>query len=696
MPIDTSNFTPSNATTTTLDDGGMDVQFGPDLPNPSEVVNVVPFVKDNKKKSYSSFYNEKEYKNGVDILSEMGDVVVSDYEADLESRKDWEESIAEQVKLFSSFMEQKNWPWEGASNVNLPMLTIAVLQFQSRAYDAIIPPKEIVQALDMQGDSPDKADRVSAYMNYQLLYEMEEFEEGMDKSLMQLPIHGSIFRKSYFDPVIARNKSEYISAMNLVAPYGYNMFEDVPRKTHVLELTTNEVRLRVNSGVFDQDAWDLGPGTTQERSKDILDAIDDTQKTEDKSEVYDKPRVILEQHRNWDLDGDGIGEPFVITVDYETRKVLRITSRTYTDMAGNPKEIEYFTHYVFLPNPEGLYGLGLGTLLRGLNEAANSIVNEVIDAGSLANIQGGFVAKRAGVKKGQLSFKMGEYKEVDSYVDDLSRAIFTFNFKGPNQTLYAVLGLLYEYSKLVSSVSETMTGQLPASDTPATTVMALIEEGRKVFSAIHKRIHRAFKKELRKLFRLNSIFLDNNLYFRVIGPNNLPQGDVLQTGRLDFTDNIDITPISDPMITSRAEKVMKAQTAYQEVMQNPLTNQNQNSIYISFRNYLESLDLPNINEILQPPPEPQPLNPYEENAMIIREQPLQVHPADDDDFHLKALDDLELGPYMSELSAESKRILTQHRKDHLSQMYMKENQPQEEGPIPGNGKGAPDLIGDLV
>jgi len=314
-----------------------------------------------------------------------------------------------------------------------------------------------------------------------------------------------------------------------------------------LSLRKNEIRQRINAGVFLSDGWDLGSGTQKNPSL-IKDASDEAMGISDSVDDIDKPRLILEQHRGWDIDGDGIEEPYAITIDYETGKVLRIVSNVEGD-----EEIEYFTEYTFFPNPEGGYGLGFTTLILGLNEAANTIVNEVIDAGSLANLQGGFYLGKSGLKGKDLKFSQGEYKKIDAFVDDIRKAMFTHEFKGPNQTLYAVLGLLFDFSKLVSSISETMTGQMPASDTPATTVLALIEEGRKVFSTIHKRIHRSFKKELAKLYRLNSLYLDEQKYFKVLGIKNIPDGQPVPIGRVDYASTYDIIPVSDPNITSRAE-----------------------------------------------------------------------------------------------------------------------------------------------
>lgn len=641
---------------------------------PSEVVNIVDIIKN--------------WGNGDSVLTEIGDQVCIDFDNDDSSRREWKEGVQRSIKLFTNFLPRKTSPWDNASNINLPMLAVACLQFQARAFDAIIPPKGVVNTIATGDEDLLKADRVAKYMNYELLYKMDDFEEGMDKSLIQLPIEGTVFRKTYFDPIAGRNRSEYISASDLVVSYNYKgSVEDAPRKTHVLYMRQNDINMRARAGIYTSDAFNTIPAVM-----DVVPISDTIRKTADEIKGIssspnpfdrDPYRIVLEQHRGWDLDGDGIEEPYVITVDYATRKVWRITDRRFADWKGDIQTIEYFTKYDLIPDPEHFYGLGFGILLTGINEAANEIVNEVIDAGHLANMQGGFISRRSGIKRGSLTFKRGEFKEVDTYIDDLKKAIFSFDFKGPNQTLYAVLGLLYEYSKLVSSVSETMTGQLPASDTPASTVMALIEEGRKVFSSIHKRIHRAFKKELSKLFRLNSIFLDERTYFLLIGTDRIPVMDEngrtieIPIGRSDFTNKIDVIPVSDPMITSRAEKVMKAQTAYQLTLTSPLTASNQNAIFEAQKALYEALEIPNWSSILQPPPPPPDLSPEDENAQMIQEKPVTALPHQDHLHHIGVHDQFVNGEFGMELSPTTKQLLQQHRQQHLAGLYMQQVQEQQ-------------------
>jgi hypothetical protein len=287
----------------------------------------------------------------------------------------------------------------------------------------------------------------------------------------------------------------------------------------------------------------------------------------------------------------------------------------------------------------------------------------------------------------------GVYKSVKASTDDIRKAIFNFDFKGPNQTLYAVLGLLYEYSKLVSSISETMTGQLPSSDTPASTVMALLEEGRKVFSSIHKRIHRSFKKELGKIYRMNSIFLEEEEYFHVLGPGRIPQGPPTQIGREDFKDTLDVIPVSDPTITSKAEKILIAQSLVQDVRVNPATAQNPQTQFEATRRYYEALGVPRIEQVLQPPPPPPDLPPEQENANFFTEQPANVLPQQDHGWHLQMhkafLEEDRL--FSGELTEQGRKLAEQHVQATLAALYLQQQEMRKmqemgrRGVPPGGG-----------
>jgi len=635
----------------------------------AEAINIVKNIATSGRR-YRSYNNPNNLVTGDEFLKGVGEAVVEEFNSDLASRQEWEARLAWQYRFLTGMLPEKNEPWPNASNVCIPFITTACIQFQARSYGALMPPKGAVKVRENSDADLPRARRVERYMNHQIYNSIPAYEEGFDKSLIRLPLAGSVFRKVIYDTTSGTVRVDDIHASDVVVNYAETNIDEAARVTHILGLHRSDVNARVLSGAYylpggiaEVDKWTFD-GTTV--SSDLKEAVDEAGGT---TLSGGTTRAILEQHRWLDIDGDGIDEPYVVTVDYETKKVLRITSRLFYDKFNRPQVISYFRHYVFIPNPEGFYGLGLGSLLFGLNEAANAIINEIIDAGHLANTQGGFVARRSGITRGDLTFTRGEYKEVDAYVDDLRKAIFNMDFKGPNQTLYAVLGLLYEHAKLVSSVSETMTGQLPASDTPASTVMALIEEGRKVFSAIHKRIHRALKGEFRALYRLNSIFLNEAEYIAVLGDlvGTIPQGWVPAD---DFAADLGVFPSSDPEIVSKAERMLKAQEALRVVASSPLTANNQEALYNATVRYLEELDIPNMKEVFPPPEPPRDIQPEEENSMILQGNTVQALPEQDHKTHIAVHEGLRDGPYGVYVEGAVATNLDRHIQQHVGLMYL--------------------------
>jgi len=317
-----------------------------------ESINLVFDLEKNEQSIFPSYYGPDTLKTGPEILTEIGELAVTEYQEDLASRSEWEANVATYIKLFTSFMEVKNTPWPNASNVCLPLLAIAVLQFHARAYDALIPPKEIMRALPTGDEDIPRADRVGKYMNYQLLYKMPDFEEGMDKTLIQLPIVGDAFRKTVYDADLDMVVSVHTASDDVVVNYGTASLESALRITHRLTMTPWDINRRINKGIYAEWARNLPSGTEVIVSK-IKEVVDNAQGTQDTaSGTSVKPRIILEQHRDLDLEGSGVGQPYVVTVDLEQRKVLRITKREYLDPQGSLKRVDYFTHYIFLPNPE--------------------------------------------------------------------------------------------------------------------------------------------------------------------------------------------------------------------------------------------------------------------------------------------------------------------------------------------------------
>ena len=498
-----------------------------------------------------------------DVLLEIGSRVLKDFDTDEASRADWMKSTEEWIKLATQVIDNKTFPWANAANVKYPLVMTSAMQFSARAYPALVQGLDVVKIRtigeDPKGEKAQRAHRISKHMSYQILEQMEDWEEDMDKITMMAPIIGCAFKKTWFDSNLDRNRSELVHAKDLVVNYYAKSLETASRKTHILYKSPNEIKEKQLKGIY-LDVELQKPAPANDMVNPELDRI---QGSSPPSEDSSAPYVILEQHRFWDLDGDGYEEPYVITIDKESKQVLRIVARFQEDSVEKQGETivritptEYFTMFPFIPNPDGgFYPLGFGALLGPLNEVVNTLINQLLDSGTLSTLQGGFLSKGLRLKPGEVKFKPGEWKIVNAGGDDLKKGIVPLPTKEPSTVLFQLLGTIVQSGKELASVAEIFTGKTPGQNTPATTTMATIEQGMKVFTAIYKRLFRSLKKEYKKLYRLNSIYLKQEEYFTIL--------DSGQQGKISVddykSDPTDIAPNADPTAVSEVQKLAKAQ-----------------------------------------------------------------------------------------------------------------------------------------
>jgi len=536
-----------------------------------------------------------------DLLDEIGKDTVDQYLVDLDSRSDWEEKHEDWLKLATQVMEEKSHPWPGASNTKYPLLSTAALQFHARAYPALVNDPKLVKTkimgkLDAQGFKRARSIRVSDYMSYQLLHEMDEWQDDMDRMLYILPIVGLTFKKTYYSQLKGTVVSELVLARDLIINYYAEDFEKA-RKTHRLWMDSNEVLEYQNMGIYlDIDLQDADNRPHHGVGDEIIGL---TQTSED------SPHEILECHAHLDLDDDGYKEPYIITVDHDSQKVLRIVPRfensnIQTKSDGSIARItptEYFTQYSFIPNPESkIYSLGFGSLLGPLNSSINTLLNQLTDAGTLSNLQGGFLAKGVRVRGGALRYKPGEWKTVQTTGDDLRKGIFPMPTREPSNVLFSLLQMLISSGERMASVKDIMVGENPGQNQPYSTTVAVLEQGMKVFVSIYKRIYRALGKEYKKVYKLNSEYLDEKVYFNV-----LDTGEEGFSGKGDFNSkDLDIIPGADPSILSEAHAMAKANALMEKMMAGlPLNPQ------MVLRKVLEAEGHENIEELMTVEP-PQP------------------------------------------------------------------------------------------
>lgn len=486
-------------------------------------------------------------------LNEIGSECKRGFEMDYKSRDLWEKDLQEWTKLAMQIREPKTWPWREASNVKYPLLSTASMQFNARAYPSLIPSdgkivKAKVVGKDPQGVKVDKADRVATYMSYQFMYEMEDWDEEMDKMLMMLPIVGTVFKKTYWDRDKQKVVSKIVLPLDLVVNNWAKTVEEAERVSQIVEMSQRLFEERKRQKIF----LDIDLGTPQRpltEGPKFIPTVDDT-----------TPYVFIEQHTFLDLDNDGYKEPYVVTFERQTGKVVRIAARFMADdveLDENDNVIKIvpincFTKFSFVPNPDGsFYDIGFGVLLGPLNEAVNTLINQLVDAGTINNLQGGFLGKGLKLKAGENKLSPGEWKPVPSVGDDLRKQIVPLPSKEPSNVLFQLMGSLITSGKELASVAEIFVGKMPGQNTPATTTMASIEQGMKVFTAVYKRIYRSLEKEFKKVYKLNGLYLNPETYVSVLDAPVGPE---------DFSsEDYDICPGADPTAVSQTEKLLKAQ-----------------------------------------------------------------------------------------------------------------------------------------
>jgi len=520
-------------------------------------------------------------------LTRIGSDVVRNTERDEQSRAAWMATIEKALEIAKQVVTKKAYPWEGAANVKFPLIAKASINFAAHTYPELIRNSRVVGAY-VAGEDPDgsraaHAQRISDYMSYQLLVESDTWEEGTDRLLHILAVVGTVFRKTYYDPIRRRPCFDLCSPDSIIINNSAPSLGQARRVTHVLEMSRNDIVSRMNAGLFCEVP---------------LEELEDP--TSDDSD----PQLILqEQHAYLDLDEDGYDEPYVITVFKRTQRVVRIVARwDMNKVEVSPKgkvihiePVQYFTDFHFLPSPDNsFYSMGFGTLLYPINESINTTINQLLDAGTLSNLQSGFISNTLRIAGGDVRFKPGEWKKADSMGAAMHDAILPLPTKDPSAVLMNLLSLLIETGQDLAAINDVLTGQQPAQNVPATTILALVENGLKVFNSIERRLFRAFKKEFEKLYRLNSLYLDDKRYFAIL---NNPQA----IGKKDFQlPDFEVRPISDPGMSSAAQRLARAQ-ALMQMLGQPNVN-----VWEIQHQYLTELQTPNIDKILPPPQPPKP------------------------------------------------------------------------------------------
>ena len=562
-------------------------------------------------------------------LGSVSNDLLSQYESAKESRGDWEEEYSKGLELLGFKYEERTMPFRGATGVTHPLLAEAATQFQAQAFNELLPPEGPVRTHVMGEITKEKeaqSKRVKDFMNYYLTTVAMEYTPEFDQMLFYLPLAGSTFKKVYFDENLERVVSKFVPAEHLIVPYDAADLETAPFVAQVVRMAANDVRKLQVSGFY----RDVPVHPSQEKQTDIKQITDEIEGTNPSMIDYDV--TLLEFHVDLDLvgyedrdeDGEetGIMLPYVVTICEDTGEVLSIR-RNYRENDQKRRKIQYFVHYKFLPG-FGFYGLGLIHTIGGLSRTATAALRQLIDAGTLSNLPAGFKARGLRIRDNDEPLQPGEFRDVDSPGGAIRDSLMPLPFKGPDATLFNLLGFVVQAGQRFATITDLKVGDGNQQAAVGTTV-AMLEQGARVMSAVHKRLHYAMRQEFKLLARVMAESLPPEYPYSVAGADQ-------SVFAQDFDDRVDVIPVSNPNIFSQSQRIMLAQTQMQMAMQAPELH----DTYEAYRRMYEALGVRDIDKILKPKEEVEarPKDPATENIDALNQLELQAFEGQNHDAHI--------------------------------------------------------------
>ena len=595
------------------------------------------------------------------ILNDISDEVVKNFEDCRASRSDWEQTYVNGLDLLGFKYEDRTEPFQGSSGATHPVLAEAVTQFQALAYKELMPAGGPVRTQIIGLETPDKvkqSQRVKEFMNYQLMIEMKEYEPEFDQMLFNLPLSGSTFKKIYYDAVLGRCVSKFVPAEDLYVPYTSTSLDDTDCIIHKVKMTKNDLIQNQLAGLYrdiDLDGNENYENDQVSEKKDELSGVDP--KNDD---VY----TILEAHIHLEIEGledidpktgesTGIKFPYIVTLDEGSGEILSIT-KNWDEQDQLKKRNNYFVHFKFLPGL-GFYGFGLIHMIGGLSRTATAALRQLLDAGTLSNLPAGFKMRGIRVRDEAQPLQPGEFRDVDAPGGRLDDAFKILPFKGPDNTLLQLMGVVVSAGQRFASIADLQVGDGNQSAAVGTTV-ALLERGSRVMSAIHKRIYAAMKNEFNLLEKVFTTYLPPFYPYDVVGGQN-------QIYKTDFDQKVDIIPVADPNIFSQTQRIAIAQSELQIAMSNPQLH----NVYHAYRHLYEALGVKDVDLVLPPPPVPQAMDPSTENVLALNGKKIQAFPKQDHQSHMKA-HLLFMGTMVVRNNPQALGILQQNCMEHINLM----------------------------
>jgi len=664
------------------DDGGMIIDFEPDKQN---------IMAEDFDSNLADYMDES-------TLNELGGDLISQYQADKDSRSEWEESYVKGLDQLGLKIEERTTPWAGACGVFHPMLSEAVIRFQSQSIAEMFPAQGPVRTKivgKLTDEKTKQAGRVQDYLNYLLTHEMSEYRTETEKMLFSLPLAGSAFRKVYYDPNLERPASIFVPAEDVVVNYGASDLETCQRATHVMHKSSNEVRKMQVAGFY----RDIDIPEPADNQSDIRKKYDEMT-GESRTYNYDDRHTILEMQVDLDLEGyedmadgkqTGIALPYVVSIDYPSGQVLSIRRNYFQD---DPKKLRrmHFVHYQYLPGL-GFYGFGLIHMVGGLAKSATSILRQLVDAGTLSNLPGGLKARGLRIKGDDTPIMPGEFRDVDVPGGAIRDNITFLPYKEPSGTLYQLLQNIVEEGRRFASMNDMKVSDMN-NQAPVGTTLALLERNMKVMSAVQARLHASMRKEFEILVGIVRDFTQPAY------PYEMDEEEFIKVE--DFDNRVDVLPVSDPNASTMAQRIMQYQAAMQLATSAPQIY-NMPELH---RQMLETLGIRNVEDIIPDTDDIKPVDPVTAVQNLINGKPVKAFSFQDHEAHIETvvaaqqnadiLEQLEQSPNQNAILANASAYVN----EHLTMMFRKQVEEEMGIPLPPEGEPLPPevekRISDLV
>ena len=664
------------------DDGGMIIDFEPDKQN---------IMAEDFDSNLADYMDES-------TLNELGGDLISQYQADKDSRSEWEESYVKGLDQLGLKIEERTTPWAGACGVFHPMLSEAVIRFQSQSIAEMFPAQGPVRTKivgKLTEDKTKQAGRVQDYLNYLLTHEMSEYRTETEKMLFSLPLAGSAFRKVYYDPNLERPASIFVPAEDVVVNYGASDLETCQRATHVMHKSSNEVRKMQVAGFY----RDIDIPEPADNQSDIRKKYDEMT-GESRTYNYDDRHTILEMQVDLDLEGyedmaggkqTGIALPYVVSIDYPSGQVLSIRRNYFQD---DPKKLRrmHFVHYQYLPGL-GFYVFGLIHMVGGLAKSATSILRQLVDAGTLSNLPGGLKARGLRIKGDDTPIMPGEFRDVDVPGGAIRDNITFLPYKEPSGTLYQLLQNIVEEGRRFASMNDMKVSDMN-NQAPVGTTLALLERNMKVMSAVQARLHASMRKEFEILVGIVRDFTQPAY------PYEMDDDEFIKVE--DFDNRVDVLPVSDPNASTMAQRIMQYQAAMQLATSAPQIY-NMPELH---RQMLETLGIRNVEDIIPDTDDIKPVDPVSAVQNLINGKPVKAFSFQDHEAHIETivaaqqnadiLEQLEESPNQNAILANASAYVN----EHLTMMFRKQVEEEMGIPLPPEGEPIPPevekRISDLV